>query len=212
MPTILLCDGFLIANDRSCCRQTWRLLQAVGQSKEVAVQFLQLEQNSNSSLGSGTSFSSWAMGTGCSASTAVPESPGGLPLTSHWPPQDLGQAHFYEIQDSPLNSGTQIRVLFVRKMWGNDCVCAASQQCLYLGEKWLTSHSPWHSKPLNQSLVFQGILCPNSLSWEGSSDRSNLGEGFSCHPMNHSRKDHMPPMWRLDHSAGLKMVKQSWSG
>lgn len=59
---------------------------------------------------------SWAMGTGCSASTAVPESPGGLPLTSHWPPQDLGQAHFYEIQDSPLNSGTQIRVLFVRKM------------------------------------------------------------------------------------------------
>ena len=139
---------FLIANDRSCCRQTWRLLQAIRQSAIpgwVCSSAAGTELKSPLPLGPGTLAHTSMHWRFSQHLDLFPNPPSGLPLTSHWPPPDFSGLAFYEIQCSPLNSATQIRVLLARKMWGKGFVCVQPLSSAYTWGKIaapaLTSHN-----------------------------------------------------------------------
>lgn len=169
----------MAVNDRilsKWCRQTWSLLKADGQPTGSLVGLCLCGRNripiprpwarALQLVGS-------VLCTGCSASTSVPKFPRKLPphLIGHT--KISGGCSFYTIQCFPPNSGTQIRIFLTRKMWGKGFACGQPLSSAYTREKWLPQ--PWSLLapapiPANQSSVSQGILCPNSFSWERSSD------------------------------------------
>lgn len=135
---------------------------------------LRQEQNSNPPpLGPGTSAHGLCSVHWMFSQHLCPKIPQGTSPTSHRPHQDLGSVQFlYDPVFSTQFWNTDQDFLNKEDVKEGLCVWPTFEQCIYWGKM---AAQPWSLLapapiPVSQSSVSQEILCPNSISWERSSD------------------------------------------